>query len=82
MSATLPGTLPMTTQNIADLAWAGRHDAAVAACGAALQQPALPAGDRMALLELRAESLIAQGRLADAAADTAAMLALAARHQR
>ena len=81
MSPTVPDapqhTLPLTVQNIADLAWAGRHEQAVALGSASLQLAGLTAAERIALLDLRAESFIALGQFADAAADSAAMLALA-----
>ena len=66
-----------TTRRIAALAWAGKRQAAIAAAAEALAAPRLAAAARLALLELRAESLIAEGRFRDAACDAAEMLALA-----
>ena len=69
---------------VGDLAWAGRHEQAIAEADAALQ-PALPgakepgADDALALLDLRAESHIALGNLHGAAADAAAMVQRARR---
>ena len=70
-------SLSSAGQAVADLAWAGRHGPAVAAASAALQRPGLAAAERVALLELRADSFIALGRFGDAATDSAEMLALA-----
>jgi len=60
-----------------DLAWAGRHEEAIAAASAALQRKTLASDARMTLLDLRAESFIAAGELERAAADAQAMKALA-----
>ena len=62
---------------VAALVRAGRQVQAQAAADEALAAPRLGAAQRLALLDLRAESLIAQGRFADAALDTDQMLALA-----
>ncbi len=69
----------MNTQQIADLAWAGQHEQAIAAATAALKRKALAADERMTLLDLRSESYIAVGDLERAAADAKAMKALAKR---
>jgi signal transduction histidine kinase/DNA-binding response OmpR family regulator/tetratricopeptide (TPR) repeat protein len=72
----------MTTEAITttrDLAWTGRHAQAIDQCTLALQNPDLATAQRMDLLDLRADSLIADGRLADAATDARAMLSLAQR---
>ena len=66
---------------IADLAWTGQHALAIERCTQALGGKGLTPAQRMALLDLRAESLIAQGRFADAALNAAAMLALADKHE-
>ena len=66
----------MGTQQIADLAWAGQHEQAIAAATSALKRKTLAADERMTLLDLRAESYIAVGDLKRAAADAAAMKAL------
>ncbi|MFI4887209.1 MAG: GAF domain-containing protein [Burkholderiales bacterium] len=66
-------------QQIADLAWAGRHEQAIAAAGAALKRKTLGADERMTLLDLRSESYIAVGDLNLAATDATAMKALAKR---
>ncbi len=69
----------MDTQQIADLAWAGQHERAIAAATDALKRKTLVADERMSLLDLRAESYIAVGDLKRAAADARAMKALARR---
>ncbi len=66
-------------QQIADLAWAGQHEQAIAAATAALKRKTLAADDRMSVLDLRSDSYIAVGDLARAAADAQAMKALAKR---
>src|SRR5262249_48017745 len=62
---------------IADLARAGQHAKVIELVGQALAAPDLAVSDQLDLLDLRAESLIAQGDFEHAAADAAAMLALA-----
>ncbi len=62
---------------VADLAAAGRHAQAIAQATAALDGAKLAIADRLALLDLRAESHWAQGDLALAAADAQAMRAIA-----
>ena len=66
-----------TPEAIAALAWAGKQPQAIDAATAALAAPKLGAAQRLALLEQRAEALIAEGRFGDAARDAEAMLALA-----
>jgi tetratricopeptide (TPR) repeat protein len=66
-------------QSVADLAWAGQHEQAVAAATDALKRKSLTADERMTLLDLRSESDIALGDLKAAAADAQAMKALAKR---
>ena len=68
-------------ENAHGLAKAGRHAQAVEVCGRALATQSLSASRQIALLDLRAESLIAQGRFADAASDADAMLALASQQR-
>jgi len=68
-------------QEIADLAWTGRHDKAIASATAALHAPGLGVALRVELLDLRADSLVAEGRFADAAHDAAQMLSLATEHR-
>ena len=65
-------------RNAADLAWAGRHGAAIDLCTQALDAPAPSPAQRIALLDQRAESLTACGRLAEAGRDVQAMLSFAA----
>ncbi|HJU23135.1 MAG TPA: GAF domain-containing protein, partial [Casimicrobiaceae bacterium] len=63
-----------------ELAWAGRHEQAIAIATSALDglaQDESATGERMGLLDLRAESSIAVGRLDAADADAQAMVALA-----
>jgi signal transduction histidine kinase/CheY-like chemotaxis protein len=62
--------------HVRELAWTGQHERAVAECNDRLAS-AKASDVRLALLDLRAESHIALGRLADAAADAAAMVELA-----
>ena len=63
----------------AEFAAAGAHDRAIAVATAALDAPRLPAATRLKLLDLRAESFIAQGEPGRARADADAMLAAARR---
>lgn len=67
----------MTPQDIADLAWTGHHEEAVAAATRGLQRRTLTAVDRTTLLDLRAESRLAMGELALAQADAQAELVAA-----
>ncbi len=60
-----------------ELALAGRHADAIAAATRALDDPGLDAPTRMALLDRRAESLLAQAEMDAFDADVAAMRALA-----
>ena len=64
-------------QAVADLAWAGRHEEAIAAATAALRLKMLDADDAMTLLDLRSESHFALGDLQRAGDDAQAMKALA-----
>jgi len=66
-------------QTVADLAWAGQHEQAVAAANAALKRKTLSADERMTLLDLCSESHIALGDFKASAADAQAMKALAKR---
>ena len=68
-----------STQHIADLAWAGQHEQAIAAASATLKRKSISIDARMTLLDLRSESYIAVGDLKLAADDAAAMNALAKR---
>jgi GAF domain-containing protein len=61
---------------VRELAWIGQHERAVAECSDRLAS-AKASELRLALLDLRTESSIALGRLADAAADAVAMVELA-----
>src|SRR5450631_3913379 len=70
---------PGATQRVADLAWAGQHAAAIKLATAPLKKADLSVSDRLDLLDLRAESFIAQGDLAAADEDAKAMLDLARR---
>ncbi len=69
----------MSTQQVADLAWAGQHEQAIAAATAALKRKTIAANERMTLLDLRSESFYAVADLRHAAADAHAMTALARR---
>jgi len=64
-----------------DCAWSGRHDEAIERCTRALAAETLAPAQRMDLLDLRAESLIAVRRIDAAGADARAMRALARLHQ-
>ncbi|HTL75698.1 MAG TPA: GAF domain-containing protein [Casimicrobiaceae bacterium] len=66
-------------QTVADLAWAGQHEQAIAAATLALRGKKIDADERVSLLDLRSESHIALGALKAAAADAQAMKALARR---
>ncbi|MGH8714227.1 MAG: GAF domain-containing protein [Casimicrobiaceae bacterium] len=65
-------------ERIRDLAWAGDHAQAIEQATAALAPNGLGVQDRLDLLDLRAESFIAQGNLERAADDAEAMVELAA----
>src|SRR4029453_1883957 len=68
---------PSIAQQVGDLAWAGQHAQAIEVASAALGKTNLSAGSRLDLLDLRAESYLAQGELARASDDTQAMLGIA-----
>ena len=78
-----PVTLPqgLTLQAVRDLAWAGQHERAIEECARALRDATLPAGERLAWLDLRSASLAAQGLLDDAMRDARAMLETARRRR-
>jgi GAF domain-containing protein/CheY-like chemotaxis protein len=77
--AARPRAAPQTAarEQVAELAWAGRHERAVELATAALETRGLDAAARLELLDLRAESLIALGDVTRAGSDAEAMLALA-----
>ncbi len=62
---------------IEGLAWTGRHAQAMALCTELLAQARPVPVHRLALLDLRAESLLAEGRFSEAADDAQSMLAIA-----
>jgi len=64
-------------KRIADLAWSGAQQAAIAAATEALARPGLEAPLQLRLLDQRAECLLATGDFAAALADAHAMQALA-----
>jgi GAF domain-containing protein/CheY-like chemotaxis protein len=64
-------------ERASELAWTGHHAEAIAQASAALAKSGLSVESRLDLLDLRAESLIAQGDLERAGADADAMLVLA-----
>jgi len=72
-------TAPAALQQVADLAWAGQHAQAIAMATAALAKSSVGPGQRLDLLDLRAESFIAQVNQSGAGADAAEMLAIAHR---
>ena len=62
-----------------DLAWTGQHAQAIEAASTALAAPACDDASRLALLDLRVESFVAQGEVDRAREDAEAMLAIAER---
>jgi hypothetical protein len=66
-----------TIERVRDLAWAAQHAQAVELATTALAQTGVSAARRLDLLDLRAETFIAQGDLDRAAEDAAAMLGVA-----
>jgi signal transduction histidine kinase/CheY-like chemotaxis protein len=60
-----------------DLAWSGRHAAALARCEEALAMATLPAASRLALLELCVHSYLARGQFGPAAQAAATMAEVA-----
>jgi GAF domain-containing protein/CheY-like chemotaxis protein/tetratricopeptide (TPR) repeat protein len=65
------------TKEVSDLAWAGRHAEAVARATEVLEARKGRAGERLELLDLRGESLIALGHMDAAERDAASMEQLA-----
>ncbi len=74
-----PSAIAATLQQLGDLAWAGRQAQAIEMATAALARRGLTVASRIDLLDLRAESFIAQGDAGAAAEDAKAMLELARR---
>jgi GAF domain-containing protein/CheY-like chemotaxis protein len=66
-------------QAVRDLTWGGQHERAIAEASAALDAARLADLDRIALLDARAESLVAQGAFDRAREDATAMARIAAR---
>ncbi len=66
-------------ERVHDLAWAGQHAQAIEVATTALAATRLSAASRLDLLDLRAESFIAQGSLQRAGADADAMFDIAKR---
>ena len=69
----------MAAQQIADLAWAGQHEQAIAVATSALARKSVESDERMTLLDLRSESCVAIGDLKRAAEDAQSMKVLAKR---
>src|SRR6266568_4725844 len=67
-----------TAERVRDLAWAGQHAQAIELATEALAAIGLSTQSRLDLLDLRAESYVALGKLDLAAEDAAAMLEVAA----
>ena len=65
-----------------ELVWTGQHARAIERCTQRLADTRLSADERMALLDTRAEALVAQGDFDLAAVDAAAMVDLANRQDR
>ncbi|MCU0919705.1 MAG: hypothetical protein MUF16_05130, partial [Burkholderiaceae bacterium] len=76
------GAGPGPTAVIAELAWSGQHEQAVALATEGLAAPGLADAQRIALLDQRADSLLALRELDRAHADAQAMLDLARQAQR
>ena len=72
----------MQLAQIADLAWAGKHEEAIGAATATLGRKRIDVEERVSLLDLRAESLMAIGDLKGALADAEEMTALAKAERR
>jgi GAF domain-containing protein/CheY-like chemotaxis protein len=72
-------TGPDAAQAVRDLTWSGQHERAIEAATAALDAADSPDAERVALLDARAESFIAQGAFDRAREDAAAMARVAAR---
>ncbi len=70
---------PAVSQRVADLAWTGQHGTAIELAASSLAKSDLTIPERIDLLDLRAESHIAQGDFDAADADATAMLELARR---
>ena len=70
-------SMAATVQHIRSLAWNGQHVAAIERCRQALAGRPLAASIRMELMALEVESLVADGRLAEAADTAASMRTLA-----
>ena len=66
-----------TVSSARDLAWSGRHAAALALCEEALAVPTLPPPSRLALLELCVHSYLARGQFGQAAQAAATMAEVA-----
>ncbi|HMV28546.1 MAG TPA: hypothetical protein PKE23_04120, partial [Anaerolineales bacterium] len=60
-------------EHIRQLAWTGQHAAAIVSATQALATPKIKPAEQMSLLDLRAESYIAQGKLDLAMKDAKAM---------
>ncbi len=77
-AAQMPGNATAATATqVGDLAWAGQHAKAIELATHALAAPRLRVADQLDLLDLRAESYVAQSDLDRAGADADAMLGLA-----
>ena len=70
---------PAIIQQVGDLAWAGQHAKAIEVATASLAKSGLTVASQIDLLDLRAESFIAQGDLEQAGADAKEMLNIARR---
>jgi len=69
--------LTETTKHVRELAWTGQHAAAIDLATQALSTPKIKPTEQMSLLDLRAESYIAQGKLDLAMKDAKAMMKIA-----
>ncbi|HKN08103.1 MAG TPA: GAF domain-containing protein, partial [Pseudomonadota bacterium] len=66
-------------ERVSELVWAGHHGEAIKLASAALSEPSMGVDSQLDLLDLRAESFIAQVDLEHALADADAMLVVAER---
>ena len=69
--------LSETIARVRELAWSGQHAQAIDLATQALSRPEIKPAEQMDLLDLRAESYIAQGKLDLAAKDAAVMVKIA-----
>src|SRR5262245_9877158 len=69
-----PQPVSDSSRAVADHAWSGQHEQAIALASAALLRPRLGAAQQIELLDRRADSHMALGRYAEANDDARSML--------